>query len=340
MLALLLNGAFDFCYEERPVPTCGRDELLVKIGAVCICGSDIHAIRGAQKLFTFPRVIGHEVGGTVVEVGADVPGFAVGDKVCLMPTIPCGHCRTCRNGQTNACHELKLYGVHADGGMQEFFTAPAAKWLKMPQEVCAEEIAMLEPLTIGAHAVAKLDIQQGDRVLIIGAGPIGMSCAVNVQTYGGVPTLSDMSAARRKMGQEKFGLAILDPSQYNYREELLRITDGEWFDAVIDTTAVKSCMETDWKWIRHGGKILFVGVCNGTLEIDGLSFHMREPSLYVTRNSTKEDFESVTAYWQKGVIRPKQFITHRIKFCQAAEILPKWVDPEAGVFKGVVLFDE
>lgn len=338
MKALVLNGAMDFRYEERPMPVCHPGHVVVRVEAVCICGSDIHAIQGHQPLFSFPRVIGHEVAGVVYQVGEGVTQFQPGDRVCLMPCIPCGTCRACRAGRTNSCGSLKLYGVQTDGGLQEYMAAPAVNWLKMPEEAVPEETAMLEPLTIGAHAVAKLQLQPGDRVLVVGAGPIGMSCALNARTYGAQVTLSDSSASRRAFAREQFGLAVLDPMANDYQDEILRTTQGERFDAVVDTTAAKSAMENDWKWICQGGKIVFVGICNGTLELDGVSFHMREPSLFVTRNSTHRDFERVVQFCQLGMLRPAQFLTHRVPFLQAGKTLPIWTEPSAQVFKGVVLF--
>ena len=338
MRALVLNGPYDFSYEDRPDPVCPPDHVVVRVEAVCICGSDIHAIQGHQPLFTFPRVIGHEVAGTVYKRGRDVTDLAVGDRVCLMPCIPCGTCRACRKGRTNACSSLELYGVHRDGGLQEYLAAPAVNWLKIPGIPKAEAVSMLEPLTIGAHAVAKLDLQPGDRVLVVGAGPIGMSCAVNARTYGAQVVLADSNPQRRAFCQDTFRLPALDPFRPDYLQTLRQITDGDLFDGVVDTTAAKASMETDWKWICQGGRIVFVGICSGTLEVDGLSFHMREPGLMVTRNSTRRDFERVLEYWRLGFLDPEQFITHTVPFDQAAQALGQWIKPETGVFKGVVQF--
>lgn len=320
------------------MPECLPGQVLIRVEAVCICGSDIHAILGHQPLFKFPRVIGHETAGVVHQVGEGVTQFSPGDRVCLMPCIPCGTCRACRNGRTNSCGRLKLYGVQADGGLQEYMSAPESNWLKLPEGASPEEAAMLEPLTIGAHAVAKLDLQPGDRVLVVGAGPIGVSCAMNSLTYGAQVTLSDSSPVRREFVGERFGMTVLDPAGEGYRNQILHVTQGELFDAVVDTTAAKPAMESDWKWICQGGKIVFVGICSGTLELDGVSFHMREPSLFVTRNSTRRDYERVLRFWQLGILRPGLFITHRVRFEQASETLTRWVDPSSGVFKGVVCF--
>lgn len=338
MKALILDKSKEFRYEERPYPECGEGTVTVRVDAVCICGSDVHAILGRQPLFSFPRVIGHEAAGTVVEAGEGVSDLKEGDRVCLMPCISCKKCRACEKGQTNACKSLQLYGVHQDGGLQEYLNAPAENWIKISGDARPEESAMLEPLTIGCHAAAKLGLKPGDRVLVMGAGPIGVSCALNAKTYGAEVMLADTSAQRRRFVSEQFELDVLDPVSYDYNSTIQRITEGQLFDAVVDTTAVKSVMENDWRQITQGGKLVFVGICKGVLEIPGEEFHMKEPSLFVTRNSTKADFERVIDFWKQGILSPGNFITHRTSFEEAGTELLKWTAQGADVFKGVVRF--
>lgn len=338
MKALVLKQPGEFAYEDRPMPECGREDLVIRVTAVCICGSDNHAIRGNQAMFSFPRVIGHEVAGVVHQVGEQVTDFRVGDQVCLMPCIPCGTCRACQKGKTNACTKLNLYGVHQDGGLQEYLKAPAKNFMKIGSDARPETIAMVEPLTIGAHAVAKLDLAPGDEVLVVGAGPIGVSCAVNARSYGADVMLADTNVSRRKFVKERFGFEVLDPLAACYREQLEVITRQQMFDVVIDTTASKISMENGWKYIANGGKIVLVGICGTTLELDGKGFHSREPSLYVTRNSTEEDYRRVLTLWEEGELDPRRFVTHTAPFPQAATEILRWMAPEAGVFKGVITF--
>lgn len=186
--------------------------------------------------------------------------------------------------------------------------------------------------------MAKLDLQPGDRVLIIGAGPIGMSCAVNAQTYGARVVLAETNEGRRTFGAERFHFPILSPLSETYDQDLKSLTDGELFDAVVDTTAVKASMENAWRYLGQGGKLVFVGICNGTLEIDGRPFHMKEPSLFTTRNSVRQDYERVIQQWQNGKIDPGLFITHTVPFDKAANILIEWINHPGQVFKGVVSF--
>lgn len=339
MRALVLNKAEDFVYEDRPRPVPGPGDVLVKISAVCICGSDVHVIKGDPTSYSLPGVIGHEVAGVVVETAPDVKDLAVGDTVCLMPCISCGSCKACRKGNTNSCTTLKLYGVHRDGGMQEYLCTPSRYWLKVPFPAAPAEVSMIEPLTIGAHAVAKLGLGQEDRVLVIGAGPIGMSCAVNARSYGATVVMSEINDGRRAFARERFGIEILNPLAEDYPAEVDRLTNGELFDAVIDTTAVKASMDNAWKMLAQGGRLLYVGILRGTLEINEQAFHMKEPVLYVTRNSTRTDYERVLSLWENGKIDPSLFITHTAPFDKAGKTLVKWVHNPAEVFKGVITFD-
>lgn len=338
MKALVLKSPKDFVYEERKKPECLEDGLLVKVDAVCICGSDVGAILGKNSLFTYPRVLGHEVAGTVVEVGRNVLSFEVGDKVALMPCISCGHCRACVKGKTNCCSSLKLYGVQEDGGLAEYLAAGEENWLKVPENLSASDVAMIEPLAIGTHAVRKLDLDQGDNVLVIGAGPIGVTVAENARTYGANVVLADLSSIRREFVSSRFGYKVLDPSDSTYMDTVRSLTEGQLFDAVIDTTAAKPSMENCWRYIAQGGKIVFVGVCGSVLEIDGKGFHGKEPTLFVTRNSTESDFRFVLENIVNGVFKPGAFVTHRVCFKDAGDTILQWVDPSFGVFKGVVLF--
>ncbi len=338
MKALVLTAPGRFSYEDRPEPVCGEQDVKVRVEAVCVCGSDVSAILGRNALFTYPRVLGHEVTGTVAAVGEAVQSVQQGDRVVLMPCISCGHCRACRKGKTNCCESLRLYGVKEDGGMQEYLCAPERNWLKLPTDMVPRTAAMIEPLTIGAHAVSRLSFGSGDRVLVIGAGPIGMSCAVSAAARGAGVMLADTNAARCAFCRSHFPFPAVNVLSKEYRQELENFTEGEMFDAVIDTTAAPASMNHAWEYLCHGGELLFVGIHNKDLCWNDLSFHMKEPALFTTRNSTRADFEKILSLIGAGQIEPERFITHTVAFDRAAEELPRWADLETGVYKGIIVF--
>ncbi len=337
MNALVLNGAFDFSYERRAMPVRKPGEVLVKVRAVGICGSDVAAVRGGQPLFRFPRVIGHEVCAEVLEADAG-SGFVSGDLACLMPCIPCRTCIACRKGKPNCCASLRLYGVQEDGGLQEYLSLPAGYFLNISIDADPKSAAVIEPLTIGAHAVAKLPLQKGDRVLVLGAGPIGVTCALAAASRGACVLLAELLPERRSFVQNTFGYKTVDPLSPSYRDDLSAFTQGEGFHGVVDTTANKGSMENAFRFLGHGGHVVFVGMVKGTLEIDEAAFHMYEPTLSVTRNSTRADYERVLSLWRGGQLDPGALVTHITPFHRAGLDIIDWVEAGGAVFKGVVVF--
>lgn len=336
MKALVLNGPGDFEYTQRERPVRADGEVLVRTRAVCICGSDIHAIRGNQKMFSFPRVIGHEVCVEVLEA-APGSGFSAGDLACLLPCISCGACIACRKGKTNCCKSLRLYGVHEDGGLQEYLSLPESALLKISFSGDPVAIAAIEPHTIGAHAAAKLETEPGESVLVLGAGPIGVSCALMAQSYGADVMLAEISEARREFAAERFALRAVDPREADGAAQFDAFTDGEGFHGVIDTTANKSSMEHAYRYLGQGGRLVYVGVLNGKLELDEAAFHMVEPTLAASRNSTAGDYRRVLDLWRQGTIDPARLVTDTVAFADAGNAILGWAK-SGSTFKGVVLF--
>lgn len=338
MKALVLRGPGDFAYEERPDPERKPGTALLKIEAVSICGSDLHAVAGRMPLFSFPRVIGHEIAGTVVEIDANDRDIVPGDKVCVMPCIFCGTCIACRKGKTNCCASLKLYGVQVDGGLQERLVLPVDALAKAPPGASFEEISLVEPLTIGAHAISRVGIYPDDRFLVLGAGPIGVSVALLARAMGARPALADISPARAGFVFREFGFDVFDPLAPDYRDRLSAFTGGDMFHVVADTTANKESMDSCHTLIGNGGSILFVGMHKGRLEVDEAAFHMREPTLAVTRNSTPADFALVLDLWRGGKLEPRRLLTDVVPFERAAPEIVAWATGREHAFKGVVRF--
>lgn len=353
MQALVLNGAYDFSYEERKKPERKRGEVLIRIRYVSICGSDVHAIRGNQPLFTFPRVIGHEISATVEEA-EETSRLKRGDLVCVMPCISCGTCIACRAGKTNCCTSLKLYGVHEDGGLEEYLSLPERFLIKVPFQDKAEEAALIEPLTIGYHAVSRMrfvaeagrevggnsEIDRGAEavgsLLVLGAGPIGAACAVSARAKGLRVSLADINPKRRAFVESTFGFHVFDPITEEGKRRIKEFAGGEGYNGVIDTTANPTSMEHAYEWLGHGGELVFVGMFKGTLSIDETAFHMKEPSLHVTRNSVPDDYAAVLSLWEEGKLDPGLFITDRSDFAHASERITEWAEGNTEVFKGIV----
>src|SRR5260370_14174379 len=174
MRQILLKAPGEFIEKQVPRPIPALGEALVRVRKVGICGSDLHAFAGRHPAYTYPRILGHELAGEVVEVSRNSSGIEVGDQCAIEPYLSCGSCRACQMGRTNCCEYLRLFGVHVDGGMQGFMSAPVSLFPKA-KTLSLDQLALIETLSIGAHAVSRSGVAAGEEVLVIGAGPIALT---------------------------------------------------------------------------------------------------------------------------------------------------------------------
>jgi 2-desacetyl-2-hydroxyethyl bacteriochlorophyllide A dehydrogenase len=298
---------------------------LVRVNRVGICGTDWHAYRGDQPFFTYPRILGHELGVVVEKVNDASSSLKPGDRCAIEPYLNCGHCIACRASKPNCCINLKVMGVHVDGGMRERVLVPTAK-LHRSTKLSLDELALVEPLSIGCHAVDRAGITVGEHVLIIGAGPIGLSVIPFATAAGGKVTVMDISPSRLEFCREKMGVATT-----------VDVTN-DLPTCVIDATGNPKSMARCFDLVAHGGRIVFVGLFQGDVTFNDPNFHRRELTLLATRNSRPVDFERIIGMMERGEIDAKPWITHRAGVDQLLEEFPKWLAPNAGVVKAMVEF--
>lgn len=324
---------------DTPVPEVKKGEVLLKVVSLGICGTDIHALAGNQAFFTYPRILGHEVGAVVEEPGPGVDRFKKGDKVVVMPYQSCGECLPCRRGRPNCCTSLSLFGVHEDGGMQEFFCVPEKYVMAVDPALTPESMAVVEPYAVGRHAVVRSGLTKDDTVLVAGAGPIGLIIAELARLEGAKVILAETNPLRREFCKAEFGFEIvLDPLQENYREELLAASGGDFPTVILDATGVIKSMEAQLDYLAHSGVLVFVGLRTEDFSINDLEFHKRETTLLSSRVATTEDFMFVLDHMAKGEIHPEKLVTHTGAFDDAISLMETWSDPNSGVMKSVLLF--
>ena len=198
----------EFLLKEKNKPIRKENEALLKIKKVGICGTDLHAYSGNQAFFTYPRILGHELASEVLEIGENDKGIKVGDKVVVMPYISCGKCIACRNGKTNCCTNIRVLGVHTDGGMQEVIAVPT-NILLLANNLTDDQMAIVEPLAIGAHAIRRANIIAGETVAVVGCGPIGIGIMKLAQIAGAKVIALDMNKQRLQYAKEKIGVNLL-----------------------------------------------------------------------------------------------------------------------------------
>lgn len=226
MKALVLESPRNIVLKEVPEPQLHEGWVRVKPLAVSICGSDYTSYRGENKLISYPRVLGHEVSGKVIETKGDT-GFSVDDTVILMPYLSCGTCRPCLRGKSNCCYHLSVYGVHRDGALAENFVAPAGQLIKVPAGMNPIEAALVEPMAISTHAVMRGDVRASDRVLVLGGGPIGLGAALMSRFHGADVVIADISEKRRDFLTGKFQFShVLNPMSSDYQEQIQEWSRG------------------------------------------------------------------------------------------------------------------
>ncbi len=299
--------------EQLKPASLSENDVLIAIKRIGICGTDIHAFGGNQPFFEYPRVLGHELSGVVEQVGEHVQNVAVGDYVTVIPYMYCGKCGACECHKPNCCTNMKVIGVHIDGGMTEFLVLPENHVIQVNQ-LKLDEAAVVEPLSIGAHAVKRAAIKKGETVLIIGAGPIGLGVAKFVRLQGAKTIIMDVNEKRLAFCKQWADCDIaLKPSE-NSVEELKSINAGRLPSVVLDATGNKYSMMKAFNYVSHGGKLVYVGLVKDTISFYDPDFHSKELTLIGSRNATVEDFEYVISCMNSGDVNASAYITHRIKF--------------------------
>jgi len=310
-IVLARPGQFIATVATNPRPAPG--EALVRVHRIGVCGTDLHAFAGRQPFFEYPRILGHELGVEVIEIaprnaapgGPDSapanPELKPGDRCAVEPYLHCGHCRACRLGRYNCCATLQCLGVHADGGMRELFCVPV-ELLHPSDKLTLDQLALVETLGIGAHAVERSVLHAGERALVVGAGPIGLAVVQFALLAGGQVDVLEQNGARRGF-----------VSQFNVRAKAH--PDGTLYDVVFDATGSAAAMAGSLQHVDHGGRLVFVGLVLGSVAIDDPLFHRREVTLHASRNSC-HDFPRIIRLIEEGRLDTRPWITHRMSLAQ------------------------
>jgi 2-desacetyl-2-hydroxyethyl bacteriochlorophyllide A dehydrogenase len=319
---------------DRPRPTPKAGEVLVRIRRAGVCGTDLHIFQGSHPFLAYPRVIGHELAGEIVETGPDC-ALAVGERVYVIPYLSCGGCVACRRGKTNCCERIAVLGVHIDGGMTEFVCVPERN-VAAADGLTLEQAALVEFLAIGAHAVRRADPKKGDRVLVVGAGPIGAACMIFARLRGASVAAVDMRRDRLDFCRAALGVDRAIAVGPNLRNELAEATNGDFFDIVIEATGNAQSMTASFNHVAHGGVYALVGVVRDKIVFEDPEFHKRETTLLASRNATPQDFEEVCRALRQGLVPTDALITHRAKLDEAVNQFPAWITPASGVMKAMI----
>jgi 2-desacetyl-2-hydroxyethyl bacteriochlorophyllide A dehydrogenase len=322
------------------------DEALVRVHRIGVCGTDIHAFRGDQPFFTYPRILGHELGVEVLELGGSASasyratGSAEGIRRCqycaVEPYLNCGTCIACRQGKPNCCVKLSVLGVHIDGGMRETMVLPIRK-LHPSESLALDQLALVETLAIGCHAVDRAALKSNEFVLVIGAGPIGLGVVQFAIEAGARVIVLDISPQRLEFCRSRLSVPYtIDASRETVTEALAEITSGDFPTAVFDATGNGRSMTSAFEYPANGGRLIFVGLVQGEIAFNDPNFHRRELTILASRNARPDDFTRIITLIEAHRIDTSPWITHRALLADVVTEFPLWAKPGSGVVKAMI----
>lgn len=331
--ALVCTSPGSLVIERRPPPTMSKGDVLVRPRRIGVCGTDYHILQGKHPFLDYPRVMGHELAVEVVEAPAG-SGWSTGETCVVNPYISCGHCITCRAGKPNCCVNIAVLGVHRDGGMTTLLTLPARNLVRA-DGLALDQCAAVEFLAIGAHAVRRAQVAYPDKVLVVGAGPIGLGVALFAALTGASVTILDLDAERLASVTALLGVAAIVGGD-GATDAITAATSGEGFVVVFDATGNPISMEASFSFVAPGGRYVLVSVVRGAIAFEDPDFHRKEMTLLASRNATSIDFDQVIDAMRQGSIDVARLITHRTILAGAVHDLPTWATQKHGLIKAII----
>lgn len=326
MRALILSRPH--CLEEIEVqepaaPEAGQ--VLVAVRAVGVCGTDMSGYLGKMPFIQCPRILGHELGVEILAVGPGVTTVKPGDRCSVEPYLNCGKCHSCQKGRTNCCETLEVLGVHRDGGLCERLLLPALK-VHISKTLQWEQLALVETLGIGCHAVERSQLTANEDVLIIGAGPIGLSVLEFARLITPQIQVIEPNDQRRAFIERHYpGIKTAAKAEPTASAQV-----------VFDATGHPSAMAASLKLARYTGRVVYVGITSLPIELDDPWFHRRELTLIASRNALSTDFPKIIQLIEDGKIDTRPWVTHETDFRAVPSRMAEWVRPESGVVKALI----
>jgi len=318
MKAAVLYAPYKILIKTVEPPVIKNDEVLVKVEATGVCGSDLHAFRGKHPFVKLPRILGHEVSGEVAEVGKDVKEVSVGDRVVVEPVIPCGSYIACITGRYNVCKSLKVLGIHVDGAFAEYLKAPSNRIYKIPNNLSFDDATLIEPYAVATHIVKRSGVRVGDRVAVLGAGPIGL-CTLQVAKLAGAKSvvITDIVDYRLQLAKKLGADVIINSSKEDPVRIIKDVTNGEGVDVAIEAVGVPQTVQQALKITRPFGEVTIVGFFEDPhVEVDVLSVIAKELHVLGSRLYWL-DFETAIDLVSRGKVDVKTIITHKFSLDEA-----------------------
>lgn len=341
MKALRLEEPRRFAYLEIDEPASpAAGEVLVRTHCVGICGTDISGYLGKFPFFSYPRILGHELAVEVLATGANAGGLKPGDRCSVEPYLNNVESFASRRGFGNCCQDLQVLGVHTDGGLRERFVIRADK-LHVSSSLAYEQLALVETLAIGCHAVNRAAPRPGEPLLILGAGPIGLAVLEFARLSDSKITVMDMNEDRLAFCRRVYNVeeTLVFNGDGSELQRLKDITAGELYPIVVDATGSAASMGHALNYVAHGGTLVYVGITTQEISFPHRLLHVREATIKASRNALPDDFRRIIGLIEDGRIDTKPWITHRTSFAELGEVFDSYTRPETGVIKATARLD-
>lgn len=337
MKSIVINRPGEVVFREDEFPVVREGEALLKILYGGICGSDLGSYRGTFAYFDYPRIPGHEFSAEIVEVGENSYGLKKGMIVTCNPYFNCTHCYSCHRGLVNCCTTNQTMGCQRDGAFSEYITMPLER-IYDGRGLPPKTLALIEPFCISYHGVARADIQAGNKVLVLGAGTIGVLAAVAAKAKGAQVYIADVAEKKLQYAYESFGLAgaLLNDSEESFMKQVNEITGGDGFDVTIEAVGLPSTFQNCIDAAAFGGNVVLIGVGKKNLDFNFTLIQKKELNIYGSRNALKKDFIELIDLVKSGGIDLEKIVTNVYKFQDAPTAFAEF-DARAGEMLKVVI---
>ena len=325
MQALLIDQAGQVRLGTLAHPEPGPDDVLLRIRTIGFCGSDLNTYRGLNPLVTYPRVPGHEIAAEIVSLGAAVPAGLLepGMTVTVYPYTSCGHCPACRRGRTNACRDNQTLGVQRDGALTEFIAVP---WQKVVRAdgLSIRQLALVEPLSVGFHAVDRGRVTPSDVVAVIGCGAVGLGAVAGAHARGAHVIAVDVDDAKLALAQKAGARDLVNTPASSLRERIAALTSGDGADVVIEAVGLAETFVAAVEAVAFTGRVVYIGYTKGAVAYDSSLFVKKELDILGSRNATLDDFRDVIEMLREEKFPCDGAVTRSVALEDAAEALETW----------------
>lgn len=333
MKAFQITAPGAYGWGDVPQPEPGPGEALLRIEVVGFCGSDLNTYRGLNPLVQYPRIPGHEIGAVIEGFGSDPPpGFSVGQAVTVSPYSACGRCSACRQGRVNCCRDNQTLGVQRDGAFTRYLTVPYDKLLAA-DGLSLAELALVEPLTIGAHASARGRVVAGDTVLVLGCGAVGLGAVAGCARRSGRVIAVDIDDAKLDVAKACGASDTVNTRAADLHAALQDLTDGHGPEVVVEAIGLPQTFRAAVEEVCFAGRVVYIGYAKAPVEYETKLFILKELDILGSRNALRADFEGVIAMLQAGSFPVERVITSTVPFDEAGEALAAWSKDPSQVTK-------